>query len=85
MHDCINLSFLLSDMGMPVYRSFEELLELTRRCVECCAGDYLSYHCPLCPVSKYKPRQVSKVKRHLEVHWRTRLETKEGNECHITN
>lgn len=61
-------------MKTGVYESIENLNSELERCNDCCSGDYLSYHCPLCPVWKYKPRQKSKLLQHLLVHWRTAVQ-----------
>ena len=61
-----------------VYSTFEELCSELKRCSDCCSGDYLSIHCPLCPVWKYKPRQLSKVRKHLTVHWQTGVQGHNG-------
>ena len=64
---------------MPgVYTTLEELHAELKRCENCCNGDYLSIHCPLCPVWKYKPRQTSKVKKNLLVHWQTGVKGQDG-------
>ena len=66
------------DADIAIHSTYEELTEKLERCRDCCRGDYMSYHCPLCPLLMYKPRSVSKVKSHLEVHWKTGLRTKDG-------
>ena len=63
-----------------VYGSLECIIATLRRCTDCHNGDYTSYHCPLCPVWQYKPRQLYKVKKHLEVHWKTAVKGRNGKE-----
>lgn len=53
-----------------VFKDIDRLEAQLKRCTDCCNGDYSSYHCPLCPITQYKPRQISKVKLHLHVHWK---------------
>ncbi|XP_063420506.1 uncharacterized protein LOC134705715 [Mytilus trossulus] len=68
------------------FTSFDHLESKLEKCDDCCNGDYMSFHCPLCPVSKYKPRKKAKLQQHLAVHWNTRIQ---GNNdsysvvCHL--
>ncbi|XP_076333448.1 uncharacterized protein LOC143237770 [Tachypleus tridentatus] len=60
------------------FSSLHELETLLQRCFNCCKGDCKSYHCPLCPASKFKPTKIVKVKSHLRVHWKTRVSGTNG-------
>ena len=66
-------------MDSYTFENFEELHSRLSRCLNCCNGDYMSYHCPLCPVTKYKPKKKRSVETHLQVHWNTRIQGKNGN------
>lgn len=63
-----------------VYHSLDHLKSQIVQCNECCNGGYMSYHCPLCPVWKYKPRNKGKVEDHMMVHWKTGVEGPNGND-----
>ncbi|CAC5412189.1 unnamed protein product [Mytilus coruscus] len=60
------------------FESFDEILSLRRRCIECCAGSYKSFHCPFCSTSKFKPAKECKLLSHLESHWKNRLAVGNG-------
>lgn len=68
------------------YRSLPSMYDDLQRCNDCCKGDYMSYHCPLCTMAKYKPKSLSKVKKHLAVHWDARVAASNGLytvTCHL--
>ncbi|KAK6179607.1 hypothetical protein SNE40_011926 [Patella caerulea] len=44
-----------------IFRSVQELCSVIKRCYICCTR----YHCPLCPVSNYKPSDRTQLAKHL--------------------
>lgn len=58
-----------------ILSSVEELISYVERCNDCCRGDYTSFHCPLCPPSRFKTTRQKKVQNHLRaVHWKSRVD-----------
>ena len=51
-----------------------------RRCeiVDCCTSKQKLYHCLFCPTPNFKPARLAKVKTHIIVHWRARVEDGKG-------
>ncbi|XP_076863832.1 uncharacterized protein LOC143516123 [Brachyhypopomus gauderio] len=42
------------------------------------------FHCPLCPVKLFKPSNLARVKKHIEIHWKNAIQFKEYriHRCH---